>query len=239
MKIALTLDPNSKLLKKREADLARVVAVIDHQIRYQVSPCWDRMPAVVDYVPVGQKPLPDAYLITFYDNPDVSGAAGYHDDQGKPYGKIFAEPSFANGSDIFTGDFPLCRVACHEALELWADRAVNVWVDRGDGTEVPLEPCDAVEMDDCQVELKDGTTAPGSNFVHPAFFDIESPNYATKWDHMSSLKAPFKMTSGGYQVVRSLVNGRISQIFGDKYPDWKKALKLHPNSRSGHFLGHK
>lgn len=233
MKIALYLDPSSKLLASRAADLARVATVVDHQIRYQVSPCWDRMPAVVSFHTVKDTIPPDAYRIGFFDTPDVPDAAGYHDENGIPYGKVFAAPTFDNGSDIFTGSFPLCRTACHESLELYANRSVNIWVDRRDGYETPQELCDAVESDDCQITLKDGTIAPGSNFVHPAWFDSQSPDYATKWDHMGLLKRPFAMTSGGYSIVRSLKNGRVSETFGEHYPNWKRALKLHPRTRAG------
>ena len=73
-----------------------------------------------------------------------------------------------------------------------------------------------------------------SNFVLPAWFDPEAT--VGPFDFLASLKAPFTILDSGYFVVRSGGPGTESQVFGEKMPDWKRALKAKVG-RGGARLG--
>jgi hypothetical protein len=68
-----------------------------------------------------------------------------------------------------------------------------------------------------------GTPVEVSNFVLPAWFD-PIPVDGAKFDWLGKLSKPFSMTKGGYVIVRN--QGSVSQVFGEEFPAWKKALKL-------------
>src|SRR6185295_13650454 len=222
--------PASTLFRHLDADLILTAKVIAYQLQRQVSPQWGRKAPTVAYYPDQDNVPTGAYQIIFYDTSDVEGAAGYHDEDGLPYGKVFGDVSFDYGSTIMTGDFPVCRTACHEAIELFCNPDVNLWVDKYDGTETPHELCDAVEDDNLLVTVG-SHVCPGSNFVLPSWFDSQAQP-GSRFAFMPTIDAPFAMSENGYQTLRSYDDNSYTQIFGAKYAKHKKAMKMKEDSRA-------
>jgi hypothetical protein len=235
MKIALTLDSHSTLLRGHDADLTKVAQALSIQINQQAAPLWDRGSSTVTYFPAASAssiPL-DAAVVTFYDAPDSPGVLGYHyDNMGRPLAKVFAQPAFQLGSGILTGPFSICQTACHEGLELWQDPDVNTWRDLENGWETPEELCDAVENDVLMVTLPDHSSVPGSNFVLPSYFDPLSVKRTSRFDFVGTVSKPFGLSPGGYQILRSLTNGRSKLVFGANYPEVKKVASAQVGARS-------
>jgi hypothetical protein len=140
---------------------------------------------------------------------------------GRAYARIFWGPIQANGGTLTTGELSLSSVISHEVLEAIGDPYANWWAD-GPDYEHALELADPVEGDSYDIG---GVSV--SNFVGPKWFRKGDGPY----DWMGKLSAPFTMTPGGYMIVRTSSTD-VRQIFAHDYPEWKKALKEHPASRT-------
>lgn len=98
----------------------------------------------------------------------------------------------------------------------------------GKGQAVAYEVCDPVESDSYTVRV-DGAKVTVSNFVTPHWFDPQA-KAGEQLDWLGKLAKPFTMTSGGYMVI--MREGKTSQVFGDKYPAWRKATKRADTART-------
>ena len=74
-----------------------------------------------------------------------------------------------------------------------------------------------------------------SNFVTPSWFDGQAP-LGNRFDWMHNCDGPFQMTKGGYVVT--MKNGKVSQQFGEEYPDWKKESKKSDLARTARRVKH-
>jgi hypothetical protein len=168
-----------------------------------------------------------AYKLWVLNDADQADALGYHDQDpsGTPYGRVFVNPIIKSGGTDFTGPNSVSATISHEACEILGDPEVNVWRQLPDGRLTCQELCDAVEGDAYPI-LINGKNIFVSNFLLPPWFDY-SPKAGSKFDYMSKLKAPFKMTKGGYMIMMS--GGRVSYLYGSK-----QAEVTHTNNSSKH-----
>jgi len=209
-----------------DSDCQQAVGACAGQLRRHVAPFWDMVPASVvfyadpHHVPAG------ADLLAILDDADQADVLGYHDEtpDGKAYGRVFVAPVLDNGGTSLTGSLSVSAVLSHEVCEWFGDRFVNLWADNGSGEEYAVELCDPVEQDSYDLA---GVAV--SNFVTKRYFDHLAPT-GVQVDYLGNLTHPFSMTPGGYVLVRKA--GKVHQIFGEKYPQWKKPLKEFPAART-------
>jgi hypothetical protein len=100
-----------------------------------------------------------------------------------------------------------------------ADPNCNLYADIGAGVSVAVEIADPVENDTYPVGTGEVTV---SSFVTPAWFD-PSASEGARFDHLGKVHGPFQMTKGGYVVL--FEEGKVKQVFGEEYPEWRKASK--------------
>jgi hypothetical protein len=215
-----------------DADVALMVRAVAHQVRYDVAPAWGSKAASVVFLPRGAAVPAGSYAIGVYDDADQADALGYHSEEadGTVYGKVFASPVLDHGGTVLEGELSVSAVLSHEVLETFVDPHVQLWAsDGGDGLYA-YEVCDAVE-DGSYVVRVGGKEVSVSNFVLPAYFDAQAPA-GTRVDHLAQLKRPFELSRGGYAVKITLGrDAKVDQVFGERFPEWKKASKQHPLAR--------
>lgn len=200
------------------AALPRIVAALGRQVSEHVAPTWGR---VVPALQFGGAAPDGASQIVIRGGAAPEGELGDHDEdaQGDPRGQVFPKPILDSGGSILLGANSLSVTLSHELLELIGDASANLWADGPDGYSYALELCDAVEGDAYDI---DGVWV--SNFVFPGFFDPLGAA-GVRLDYMRQLSKPFGMTPGGYQIRRAS-SGGVSNVWGDRFPAWKRAAKL-------------
>lgn len=216
-------------------DVARMTSAVSKQLAHDVSLFYGMVPAL-EFVQPGGKPSPGGCPCYLSDEPDQPNAAGYHyeDATGLAIIKVFLNPTLDNGGTALVGPNSVSVTLSHECMELLGDAPANKWVDGPKGHDFAYELADPVEGD---AYVIDGVSV--SNFVLQAFFDPQASK-GSKFDFLQRLKAPFSMTSGGYQITRT-EPGKVSQIFADHHyelaapgihvhfgadvPEWKRVLK--------------
>ncbi len=224
--IAVAIVNHSTHADLTPALLARVTKALMRQCVEDVMPLCQVVTPALSFDPTGKTPAGASALVLF-DNADQAGALGYHDEtpQGMPYGRVFVHDILDNGGTIATGANSVPVTLSHELVEMIGNESVNRWADMGDGAEVAYELCDPVESDSYDI---DGV--PLSNFVLPAWFDSNAPSDAL-YDKLGRLTRPLTITSGGY-LIKRLPGGKVENVFGALYPEWKKKLKQHPAART-------
>ena|SRR5438046_1280862 len=209
-----------------DQDAATATTACAAQLRLHVAPLWDMVPAsAVFYADAAAVPS-SADLLVLLDDADQAGALGYHDEtpDGRPYARVFVGPVLDNGGAPLQGTLTVSSVISHEVCEWFGDRFVNLWADDGRGTEYAVELCDPVEQDGYEL-----AGAMVSNFVTKRYFDARAPK-GTQVDYLGNLDQPLTMTPGGYQLIRR--EGKVHQKFGERYPEWRKAIKKFPAART-------
>ena len=132
------------------------------------------------------------------------------------------------GGTALRGELSVSAALSHEVCEWFGDRFINLWADDGGRNEYALELCDPVEDDSYELA---GVSV--SNFVTKRYFDHLAPKHA-QFDYLKKLKKPYSMTPGGYLLIRH--GTQVQQQYAAKYPDWKKAAKEFPASRTAKRL---
>jgi hypothetical protein len=212
--------------------------LVDRQVRDHVAPAWGIQPPVVEfYVPPqsGDAPRPhyDA-IIGILDDADQAGDLGWHSEgpDADIYGRVFAQPVLANGGNALDDQLSVCSVLSHEVIEVVGDSACNRWAQQADGTLIALELCDPVEGDSYPLTITSvsGTKVTGtvSDFVLPSWFDPDAAPGQTDW--LALVTAPFEVRSTGYVIV--MTGGTVTEQWGEKYPEWRKATKENPTART-------
>ncbi len=194
------------------------------QAREHAAPAWDIRPPKVEYRDSEVVTEAGAFKVLIFDDADIAGALGYHSDgpDGLPYGRVFVKITQKNGLSVSS-------VLSHEVLELMMDPQANYWADNWrENLTYALEVCDPVESDYYKVDVEGGSVEV-SNFALQSWFDPAPPTGA-KFDWLGKLSKPFTMTDGGYVIIRDQVEDRA--VFGAKYPEWKKEMKLKSPSRT-------
>lgn len=206
-------------------DLAKAVAAVNHQVVRDVWPVWGIRQPSVSFLP-SPPPAPPAHPVTVVDaiGDQPAGVLGYHtESKGIQWGVVAAGPVLDAGREVLAGDWSVASVISHEVIELLVDPACNLWASDGGARAYSFEACDPVEAPTYQL---DGVSV--SNFVLPAWFD---PNRTSgRVDHLGLLRASFTMLPGGYCVWMDA--GGEHQEFGSLFPDWRKAMKSGPRSRT-------
>ena len=189
---------------------------------------------------------PETNPMIVFDNPDQPDALGYHDvtPAGHAYGKVFLRPILDNGGTLTNGATSLSVTISHEALEMVGDPYANFWADMPTGEEDALELCDRCEQDQYDIGVSNvtgmatanvpDTMVSVSNFLGPrAFRNGDGPyDWLGSQGDSRGLKTPWEVRPGGYAIRRrGGPTGSTGQVFGESYPEWKKALKLHPAAR--------
>jgi hypothetical protein len=227
MHLAFVNDP-VKSTRISNTDAVKIAGAVSRQLRLHFAPTWNRGAPGVAFVADEAHLLPGQFPLYFFDNADVAGALGYHDvtPAGLPYGRIFVETVLSNGGTLLTGSNSVSVCASHEALELAGDEFCNQYAQANDGYSYAVELGDPVENDSY---VMSGTGVSVSNFVLPEYFS-QTPEEGAKFDYMGRLIAPFTLTAGGYAI--RMKDGKVTQIFGESYPQWKLPGKQHPVSRT-------
>jgi hypothetical protein len=185
---------------------------------------WESSGVVVNVADYAASVPPDDSALIITDNPVNPNALGDHETvaSGRPSGRIYLGPIFANGGNLIKGQWALSAVISHEVLEMVGDPYTNWWCDGADGLQYALEVCDPVEGDTYEV---DGISV--SNFVGPRYFSAGPGPY----DYLGKLTKGFTMTSGGYLITRQ-PGGPVNLQFGARYPEWRKPLKQRHKLRA-------
>lgn len=197
----------------------QITAALWTQLRYHVEPAYELVAPHVTFFGRDATLIPDgAWPIYILDDPDVADALGYHDvdPQGHPYGRVFVKPTEAAGVTVSS-------VLSHEVVEAAVDAWTNLWADRGTGTSVAYEACDPVEASSYRLNGL-GAVVEVSNFVTRAWFD--PADKSGRYDFLRHLHAPLTLEKDGYVVL--MRDGKVSQVFGSEYPEWRRRLKLTP-----------
>jgi hypothetical protein len=204
-------------------DAITITAACDYQLNRQVAPAWGMLPVPVTLYKKLQEVPPNAEIITLLDNADIANALGYHDEtpNGRPYGRVFVGTILQYGGTIMTGSLSASLVLSHEVLEQFADPNINLWAENDMGVMYALEICDQVEEDSYEIPIGVNKVSV-SNFVFPEWFDSENKPHI-RYDKMNKLRQPFSMTPGGYVIVKN--GDEVTEIYGAKYPEWKKEVK--------------
>lgn len=215
-----------------DADVALAVRAVAHQVRYDVAPAWGQKSVSVVYLPKDAAVPAGSYAIGVYDTADQANALGYHSENpdGTVYGKVFVAPVLDNGGSALTGALSVSAVLSHEVLETFVDPHVQLWASDGGNALYAYEACDAVEDGAYEVKVS-GHAVSVSNFLYPSYFDAQAPA-GTKLDYLGVLTKPFEIAKGGYAVKLTLGAGtKVSQVFGEEFPEHKKPGKNHKLSR--------
>lgn len=220
----------NKSTKVSDADVHLMTRACASQVKLHAAPIWGLAPVPVVYHTSEKSCPPGSWVIAILDDSDQAGALGWHtEDQGDLiYGRVFANPVLENGGDALTKELSVASVLSHEVLETFCDPNVNRWCDDGRGTLYALEVGDPVESDSYGISVG-GKTVTVSNFATPAWFDAQASS-GEQFDFMHRVKAPFQMTAGGYVV--KMAGGKVTQQFGEHYPEWRRATKKADTARS-------
>ena len=207
-----------------DGELARIANAISRQATHDFEPLWHARNSTVI---VGEGDV-DVHL---FNDPDTAGALGYHDvdPHGLPYAHVFASPSLDAGSSWVSGEYAISTTISHEVLEALADLTANLFAIPASGsTQWAYEVCDPVEAQQYSIN---GVAV--SNFVLPSFFSSHAPGH---YDWLGKLTRPFTLAKGGYAILASWSNERQkfakTPTFDVAVPDWQRALKLRPGSRT-------
>jgi hypothetical protein len=233
--------------KRISDDDANVMTEAVHQqLAIQVASSWGVNVPSLTFIGKSDPPMKTNVFVLNDDPPkDDDGIEGYHDLSSDGYirGWVFASPSLDNKALSLEGPNSVASVLSHEVLEALRDPWANYWVDTYgklviDGVayaQVAMEACDPVETDENIIQVLNKLITL-SNFILPLW---ENPNGSGPMDYLTAvnpnraggLTQPFTRTDGGYVIVRNNV-GDSQALFGSRYPEWKKELKLKKNKRS-------
>src|SRR5438045_3639463 len=191
-----------------DEELQRVIRAINRQINEDFAPYWHlratlRLEGHVSDTVDKELPVPPDLrgdsMLYLWDEADVAGALGYHNNTaaGVPSGFVFTSLSREMGE-------PWSVTLSHEALELIGDSETNLLVMGKHPNEDRqvfhwLEMCDAVQAETYEI---DGIAV--SNFVLPLYFaQREQPVTGARNDflgraHNNETLKPFGINPGGY-----------------------------------------
>lgn len=215
-------------------DVYSMVLLVARQLRENVAPSWGLVPPSVLYLGEPTEFKCDA-IIGILDDADQAGDLGWHSEgpNADVYGRVFAVPVLQNGGNALTNSLSVCSVLSHECIETLGDSACNRWAQRADGSWVAVELCDPVEGDSYTITIESSletVTGTVSDFVLPAWFDPDAdPGGA---DYMGLVTAPFQVRDTGYVITMAAGSDAVTEQWGERYPEWRKATKASPASRT-------
>ncbi|MDI2124663.1 hypothetical protein [Yinghuangia seranimata] len=221
----------NKSTRCTDADVLTMTRACATQVQKHAAPAWGVLPIPVVYAASEKEAPPGAWVIAVLDDPDQADALGWHtESEGELiFGRVFAAPVLDNGGTVLKGSLSVSAVLSHEVLETLVDPHVNLWADDGTGTLYALEVADPVESDSYEINVPGAGAVSVSNFVTPRWFDRQAGKHQ-QFDWLDKVTTPFHMTKGGYVVTSAA--GKIQQLFGAQYPEWRKHTKIADTSRS-------
>src|SRR5579859_6647116 len=145
-----------------DADAASIVPALQTWDDTLLAPAWGFDRCVYSFMPYGHLPVPDDTRWPVFLNKHSTdpGALGWHDDQGRPYGRVFV-------GDCVTYGLSWTVDCSHEVAEMRGDPTINKTWTMPDGRQALIELCDPVEDDILGIDI--GNTKL-SDFVLPAYF---------------------------------------------------------------------
>ncbi len=218
-----------------------MVRAAAYQLSFHVSPAWGRIPPALRFFEDETQIDPDAHVVVIFDEPDEPGVLGYHSEQsGFVFSRVFVQPVLdLGGSALYSTDNPdaitVASVLSHEIVEMFIDPHINAWAEGPklkQGNLYAYEIVDPVEDDKYVIEVPSQfgwSSVAVSNFVYPAWFDNQS--HSGPYDHLGTLHQPFSIAENGYAVVREPA-GPARQVYGHRYPEWRKKTKESKYSRT-------
>jgi hypothetical protein len=220
--------------KVSEDDAYAMTLLVNRQARDHVAPAWGLLPPTVRFIPKSGPASKLDALIGILDDADQAGDLGWHTEgpDAAVYGRVFAAPVLANGGNALTDTLSVCSVLSHEVTETLGDPACNRWAQRSDGMLIAVELCDPVESDSYSMSIvAPGETVTGtvSDFVLPSWFDEDAAAGST--DYMGLVTSPFSIRPTGY-VIEMAETDAETAVWGEKYPEWRKATKDNPTART-------
>jgi hypothetical protein len=230
----MNLPPNARFVLTNDgagadvtdAFLSSCAASIDHVLTHSFKDAWGGQYTCVSSA-AAVPALPQDVKVSLQADSSVQGAAGYHDDGG-----IYC---FRDGLPaLSSGAFAFSVVISHEVFEAAGDPGACRWSDNGQGEEVALEFCDAVESFSF---VPPGQSDDVSDFLLPSFFD---PGGVAPFSHLGKPTAPMTTASANgtdYQIVRSVDENGAQQVTaavpGHTFSRHPRAnAKFHPSSRT-------
>lgn len=162
--------------------------------------------------------------VLIMDLTDITGTAGYHTlYNGTTTVKIFAQTVLnAGGVSLYedTRTKPtVSQILCHEVLEALVDPKCTQWIlNPSTGTLYSLEVADAVDGNVKVVRLSDGTRVRVSDWVLPAWYDVQ--NTVGPYNILDTLSAPFTLAPTGYAMTTSA--GSVNYLYGAAVSDATK-----------------
>lgn len=180
------------------------------------------------FCPSGDLPKSTKLVMWMMDNADQPGAAGYHDENGQdiPESKIFVETCLGVGYSINGGPNSVAVVMDHEFKEMAFDPTANDWYPMGGGYSIAAEVCDPVEEQADAFVLR-GQKVWCSDFVYLSYFKGAAVG---PYNWLGGVTKPFQILPGGY-IIKEDAQGNVSQVFGDRFPEYKKSWKNREGSR--------
>lgn len=210
------------------AVIDRIASSLELQIYEDYAPFWQAAGVPVRVAPSTEMLAADDAPIAIRDEPDGSGAEGWHTykSSGLVYGEVFSNTILDNGGTLIEGANSLSVLLSHEALETIEDPYANWLVQVDDRTFEWRELCDRVEGDCYE---KQGVAV--SDFLGPrAFRDGPGP-----YDFMGLLSSPFEIRPAGYCDRWDLVTGDVSTLWGERMPAHVRQMKTRSRRRSARF----
>jgi hypothetical protein len=200
-----------------DAQAASVAQALDQQLRGDVAPDWGLAAPAVYFWPRGRGvPEGVAPLVLLDDPSEPSALLGQHEaGAGGPVGRVFARPVLAAGGGVLDGGRAgdsVSAIASHEAVEMFLNPYLNIWVDGPLVTggrswaQVAREACDPVQAD--AYAAPNGALV--SSYVTPAWFAAGARG---RRDRLGRLSSAFQIGNGGYALVRD-APGAAAQAFG-------------------------
>ncbi len=219
--------------KVSDEELQVAIRAINQQIEQDFEPYWSLGAQLRLEGKSGNKPskqnladMRGSAVLYMWDQMDVDGALGYHDqnNRGIPFGFVFTDLAQQLGE-------PWSVTLSHEALELIGDQEVNLLV----GGPHPANPdklvfhwyemCDAVQAE--TYALDDVVV---SNFVLPLYFtgseELGGRNDFLGRSHNGNTLRSFGVNPGGYIGFFDPETGKMDTYFGRNDALAQKRLEL-------------
>lgn len=167
------------------------------------------------------------WLQLIADTAEQAGYLGYHETTraGFPIGYTFAKTGRAGGNAVSV-------TLSHELWEMLANPYIDKMVPGPDGRSWAYENADAVEADECAIEvpMPSGSSVLVSDFVTPAYFDPAMPA-GSVYDYRGLLHSPLPtMLPGGYLAFQE-PSGAWGQLTAFATATARAAARPQPLSR--------
>ena len=193
------------------AQAQAIAAALNTQLGRDFCPAWglDAIPCVFQADPLQALPA-GSWLLSITDTvTQPQDLASHWDELGLPVASVQVPVILQNGGGVLTGSDSVASAASHEALEMAADPAVNLWFPTARIPKIALECCDPAQGDTYDI---DGVDV--SDFVLPAWFDLASSG---PFDQLRLCTAAQQVRPGGYSILQA-PDGTTSDVFAERRP---------------------